>query len=96
MSRSYYVYILANRGRPLYVGVTGHVFHRIAQHRAGIASKFTSRYAITRLAYIEVTARVIDAIRREKKIKRWSRAKKIALIEANNRAYNDLSADWLE
>jgi putative endonuclease len=92
--RDYYVYILANRSRRLYVGVTNNLLVRLAQHRTG-ESAFTARYRITRLVYFEVTQQVRVAIAREKQIKSWRRAKKLALVEGLNPGWDDLAADWL-
>ena len=91
----YYVYILASPSRTLYVGVTNHLERRIRQHRAG-ESEFTARYNITRLVHYEVTnsVTVAVAIAREKEIKAWRRAKKVALIEQDNPAWDDLAAKW--
>jgi putative endonuclease len=84
MTRRFYVYMLANRNRTLYVGVTRDIVRRMAQHRVGVGSGFTRRYAVTRLVHVESCERPRDAIAREKEIKRWSRQKKIVLIEASN------------
>jgi putative endonuclease len=94
MARYYYVYVLANRSRTLYVGVTNNLFRRLAQHRAGLGSRFVHRYGIERLVHLEITTKPGDAIAREKQIKRWSRRKKIALIEETNPSWTDLSSDW--
>jgi predicted GIY-YIG superfamily endonuclease len=61
--------------------VTGDVTGLVLRHKAGVGSRFTGRYAITRLVYIEIANGARDAIAREKQIKGWSRAKKVALIE---------------
>jgi putative endonuclease len=95
MPRTYYVYILANRSKTLYVGVTNDLARRILQHRSGTGSHFTRQYTIRRLVHIESTSNPRDAIAREKEIKRWTRAKKIALIEADNPQWTDLAALWL-
>jgi len=92
--RDYFVYILANRSRRLYVGVTNNLLVRLARHRSG-ESEFTARYRITRLVYFEVTQNVIAAIAREKQIKSWRRGKKLALIEGFNPGWDDLASDWL-
>ena len=91
MTRIYYVYILANRSRTLYTGVTNDLTRRLYQHRSGLISGFTSRYAIHRLVHVETATNPVDAITREKQIKRWTRAKKVALIEATNPEWLDLS-----
>jgi putative endonuclease len=94
MGRRFFVYILANRSRTLYVGVTNDLVRRVAQHRAGVGSKFTRRYAIYRLVLVETAARARDAIDREKQIKRWSRSKRIALVEEHNPDWTDLAEHW--
>ena len=88
--RQYYVYILASRSRTLYVGVTRDLVRRVIQHRAG-EDAFTSRYRIHRLVYYDATADVRSAIAREKRIKTWGRAKKLALVATLNPAWNDLA-----
>jgi len=94
MGRHFFVYILANRSRTLYVGVTNDVVRRVAPHRARVGSKFTRRYAIYRLVFVETAARAGDAIDREKQIKRWSRSKRVALVEEHNPDWTDLAEDW--
>jgi putative endonuclease len=96
MPRRYYVYILANRWRTLYVGVTGSVFRRLHQHRTGSVVGFTQRYSVDRLVLIESCGSPREAIAREKQIKSWSRWKKIALIEESNPGWADLAAKWFE
>jgi putative endonuclease len=93
-ARTYYVYILANRSKTLYVGVTSDPARRILQHRSGTASHFTRQYMVRRLVHIESTSKPRDAIAREKQIKQWTRAKKVALIEADNPQWADLAAVW--
>ena len=96
MRRNYYVYILANRSRTLYVGVTNDLTRRLYQHRNGGGSKFTSKYAIHRLVHVEWASKPRDAISREKEIKGWSRRKKVELIEASNPGWADLAATWFD
>ena len=96
MARNYYVYILANRSRTLYVGVTNDLVRRLAQHREGRPNSFTSRYAVTRLVHVEVATSARSAIEREKQIKRWSRRKKVTLIEADNPEWADLFESWIQ
>jgi putative endonuclease len=93
MPREYhfFVYILASRSRTLYIGVTNHLRRRLAQHRAGIHDGFTKRYNVTRLVYFERFQYIANAIAREKELKDWRRELKIALIEASNPAWADLS-----
>ena len=94
MANTYYVYILANRSRTLYFGVTGNLARRLHQHRTSTGSRFARRYALARLAYVECARRAADAIAREKQIKQWSRPKKVTLVEEANPQWTDLAADW--
>jgi len=93
MERLYHVYIIASRSRVLYVGVTGHLLERVKQHREGLVPGFTSRYRIHRLVHFEPYQDVKAAIAREKEIKGWNRAKKVALTEKRNQAWEDLAGD---
>ena len=92
--RDYYVYMLASPSRTLYTGVTNNLERRVREHRSGIGSEFTHRYNITRLVYYETTNSSLTAIAREKEIKGWRRARKVALIEQMNPAWDDLAAEW--
>jgi len=93
--RRYYVYILTNKARTvLYTGVTNCLSRRIWQHQNKIIPGFTSRYNLNRLIYFEEFPDINDAIGREKRIKGWSRAKKIALIAQKNYRWTDLSKGW--
>jgi putative endonuclease len=88
--RAYYVYILSSRSRTLYTGMTNDLERRVYQHKHGLVSGFTSKYRIDRLVYYESFRDVRDAIAREKQIKAWTRAKRIAL-ESQNPAWADLA-----
>jgi putative endonuclease len=92
--KQYYVYIMTNRARTLYTGVTNNLTHRVYAHKRKLVKGFTAKYNITQLVYYEVTSDVRSAIAREKQIKGWLRKKKIALIESMNPEWKDLSADW--
>jgi len=93
--RQYYVYIMTNRSQTLYTGVTGDLKRRVYQHKHKLVPGFTSKYNIDRLVHFEVFGDVLLAIAREKEIKGWLRAKKIALIESTNKDWKDLSDGWL-
>ena len=93
--RSYFVYILSNRSRTLYVGVTNDLVRRTTEHRAKEIPGFTAKYNLTDLVYFEETSSVEEAITREKQIKGWLRSKKIALIESLNPAWEDLGDGWI-
>jgi putative endonuclease len=77
-SKQFYVYIMANRpgAAVLYVGVTGHLVHRVWQHKNKLVPGFTNRYNLTRLVYYETFVYPDAAIAREKEIKGWRRSKK--------------------
>ncbi len=90
----YYVYILTNKSRTLYTGVTNDLQRRVYEHREKLLRGFTSRYNITKLVYFEATPDIREAITREKQIKGWLRSKKIALIESVNPNWIDLSTEW--
>ena len=91
--RQYYVYILASKSRRLYIGMTNDLLRRVYQHRFE-KQHHTSRYRIDRLVYFEVFGEPMNAIEREKRLKRFLRSKKTALVEAANPAWDDLAADW--
>ena len=90
----YYVYIMTNISRTLYTGVTNDLRRRVYEHKHKLGAGFTRRYNVTMQAYYEATPDIRAAIAREKQIKGWARARKIALIEADNPGWLDLSADW--
>ena len=93
MAKTYHIYILASRSRILYTGVTRHLLDRVKQHRDGVVPGFASRYRIHRLVYFEAFGNPRAAIAREKEIKGWNRAKKIALIESRNPTWEGLAGD---
>jgi putative endonuclease len=92
--RQYYVYMLANKSRTLYVGVTNSIVRRTAQHKSRTHASFTNRYGITNLVYFEVWTDIRAAIAREKVLKRWTRSRKLKLIERHNPDWRDLAIDW--
>ena len=94
MRRSYYVYILASISRVLYVGVTNDLQRRLFEHKSKLIKGFTSRYNVDRPVCFEETGDVVSAIEREKQIKGWNRAKKVALILSVNPNWSDLSLEW--
>jgi putative endonuclease len=88
---SYFVYIMASQPRgTLYVGVTNDLVRRAWEHREGLTPGFTKRHGVKQLVYFEEFGDIGDAIQREKNIKHWSRAWKIALIEQANLDWHDL------
>ncbi|MBW1947444.1 MAG: GIY-YIG nuclease family protein [Deltaproteobacteria bacterium] len=92
--KQYFVYIMANKSRMLYTGVTIDLERRVFEHKKHLIPGYTKKYQINRLVYFEATTDVSSAIAREKQIKGWLRRKKIALIESINPEWRDLSEDW--
>ena len=85
---------MSNPNRTLYVGVTNQLERRVYQHKHKLIEGFTSRYELARLVWFAETNDVSEAIAYEKKVKGWTRAKKVALIEEMNPGWEDLSARW--
>ncbi len=97
MPKCYYVYILTNASRTLYVGMTDNLERRMYEHKHKVhPTSFSARYNVTRLVYYEDSTDVNAAIAREKQIKGWLRAKKIALVNTMNPRWEDLSSGWFE
>ena len=91
----YFVYILTNKNNSvLYTGITGNLPRRLYEHKNELADGFTKKYKVHKLVYFDSTSDVSSAIAREKQIKGWTRAKKIALIDSANPNWNDLCEDW--
>jgi putative endonuclease len=94
---SAWVYILASEPRgAIYVGVTSDLIARIGQHREGAIPGHTAKYRIKNLVWFEEHASIVEAIAREKRLKRWRRAWKTELIEAANPTWRDLWFDLVE
>jgi putative endonuclease len=94
--RRYFVYILTNRHcGVLYVGVTNDLHRRIFQHRSKAVPGFTREYGVVRLVYFEEYASITEARARERSLKRWRRAWKLALIDKVNPEWRDLAEDHL-
>jgi putative endonuclease len=94
--KSYFVYIMSNKSRRLYTGITSMLGQRVYQHKNKALPGFTARYQFDMLVYFEEYSFVMDAIAREKEIKNWRREKKLKLILTENPDWADLSAEWEE
>ncbi len=96
----FFVYILASgKNGTLYTGVTGNLVGRTFTHRNDLLDSFTHRYAVHDLVYFEQHEDAINAITREKRIKKWNRAWKVRLIEESNPQWLDRFheiAGWLD
>ena len=90
----YWVYILASgRNGTLYVGVTNDLARRVHEHKEGAVAGFTRTYGVTLLVHAEPYDDIRTAIEREKRLKKWRRAWKLALIERGNPHWRDLYFD---
>jgi putative endonuclease len=85
---------MTNKSGTPYTGVTNNLERRIYDHKQKLVPGFTTKYNITWLVYYEATDDIGAAIEREKQIKECLRRKKIALIDAVNPEWRDLSVDW--
>jgi len=95
-AKSYFVYIVGSLSGTLYIGVTSRPEQRIFEHKQHLQKGFTSKYDVDRLLYYESYDEIGKAIDREKQLKGWRREKKVALIEALNPHWEDLSQGWYE
>ncbi|MGH9680313.1 MAG: GIY-YIG nuclease family protein, partial [Candidatus Acidiferrales bacterium] len=93
MDKTFHVYILAGKSGVLYTGITNDLMRRVREHKQKKVPGFTQKYNITNLVWFEAHSMAKGAIAREKQIKGWSRVKKIALIEAMNPHWKDLTEE---
>ena len=94
--KAYYVYIMTNKSRTLYVGMTNNITKRVYEHKKKLIDGFTKKYNINQLLYFETFGDINSAIDREKTIKGWLRNKKIELINQKNPHCKALSRDWYD
>jgi putative endonuclease len=92
--KTYSVYIMGSLSGTLYIGMSGNLYNRVFEHKFHCIEGFTEKYGVVRLLYFESFDEVVKAINREKQLKGWKRAKKIALIESVNPHWEDLARDW--
>ncbi len=88
--------MMASASRVLYIGATGNLEQRVFQHKSKSIPGFTKRYNADRLVWSEVLTDVNEALAAEKRMKKWRRSKKIALIEEVNPQWRNLAADWFD
>jgi putative endonuclease len=94
MDAAFFIYILASkRNGTLYVGVTNNLVRRVSEHKAKLVPGFTRNYLVDHLVYFETFDSILEARARERSLKRWRRAWKIALIEKLNPDWRDLTND---
>ena len=92
--KTYFVYILSNNSKTLYIGVTNNLERRIYEHKNKLIEGFTKKYNLTKLVFYEMFGDVTLAIAREKQLKGWLRKKKIELIESVNPEWKDLANNF--
>jgi putative endonuclease len=91
---SFYVYILASRRNgTLYIGMTDDLNRRVFQHQEGVFPGFTKKYGVKILVWFEQHETRESAFRRERALKKWNRAWKLALIERSNPTWRDLALE---
>ncbi len=94
MRMAFYTYIMACASNTaIYIGVTGNITQRVAQHKTGAGGVHTAKYRIRKLVYVEVHAELAQAIALEAKLKRWPREWKNQLIAEANPMWLDLTMD---
>lgn len=89
-----WTYILVGRTGTLYTGVTNDLYRRVLEHKQKLRPGFASKYDCNRLVYYEEFSDIRSSIDREKQIKGWTRAKKLALIAQMNPEWKDLAEGW--
>lgn len=93
---TYSVFILASkRNGTLYIGVTNNLERRIYEHKNNLVKGFTQKYHVHLLVHVEETSSIIEALQREKQLKKWNRSWKLDLIEESNPDWIDLAKDWI-
>jgi putative endonuclease len=92
MTDRYFVYA-SQRNGTLYVGVTNDLVRRMFEHKGRLVPGFTRKYGVDKLMYVEEYSSILEARARERSLKRWQRAWKIALIEKTNPQWRDLTAE---
>ena len=94
MNKEPCVYILASKKNgTLYSGVTSDLVQRVWEHKNDMAEGFTKKYHVHTLVYFEFHDTMLEAITREKQVKKWRRQWKIDLIEEANPQWRDLWDD---
>jgi putative endonuclease len=89
------VYIVSNKSHRLYTGTTTDLISRVREHKErSYPNGFTARYNFDRLVYYETFPTLREAAKRERQIKAWTRAKRVALIQQKNPQWHDLSDAW--
>ena len=95
MTKTYFVYILANKKNgTLYTGFTDDLERRMREHKRKEVEGFSKKYHTDNLVYYEQFDSNSEAFLRERRLKKWKRNWKIQLIESMNPEWKDLAWDW--
>jgi len=93
----FWIYIVTNRNHSvLYIGLTNSLSRRVWEPRQRTGANFPAAYRCSTLLYYEHYSNVHEAIERESQLKKWSRAKKNALINRLNPSWLDLGDEVLQ
>ena len=92
--KTFFVYIMSNDTRMLYIGVTNNLERRVLEHRQKVLHSYTSRYNLTWLIYYVEFDDINAAIAREKQLKGWRRPRKIDLVHSTSPRWRDLAREW--
>ena len=88
----FYVYIMASRRNgTLYIGQTDNLNRRVFEHKSGAVPGHTARYGVKTLVWFEAHESRETALTREKRMKKWNREWKLALVEMDNPDWEDLA-----
>ncbi len=97
MQKIGFIYFLSNKNRTVvYIGVTSNLEKRMLRHKAGLGSQFAARYNLTELIYYERIPGMMNAILREKQLKRWHKEWKWNLAKEENPELEDIASDWFK
>lgn len=88
--KKYYIYILSNRNKVLYIGMINPLSRRVFEHKNTLIEGYTKKYNVHSLVYYEIQNYFESAIKRENQLKNWHRQWKINLIESKNKSWKDL------
>lgn len=91
MCQAFYVYLMANRSRTIYTGLTDNLVRRIEAHRRDLIPGFAARYGLRRLVYVEVLYDPLAAHQRADEIRNWPKERREALVSSHNPRWRDLA-----
>ncbi len=93
-SGGFFVYMMANRDRDVWVGFTSGLHRRVLDHKELLVPGFSAKYDLNRLVYVEPAKDIFQALARERLLKNMAYSRKIEIIEQHNPEWRDLSDDW--